>query len=88
MSGKIKIALLGCGTVGSGVVTILNRLNNPNIELVKILVRNDKRADEISKALGISRKLFTSNVNEIINDPEINIVVELMGQVANTKQSY
>jgi homoserine dehydrogenase len=86
MSKKIKIALLGCGTVGSGVLTILDNLHRQDIELVQILVRNEQRATELSTKLNLDRSLFVTDVSRIINNPEIDIVVELMGQVELTKQ--
>lgn len=82
---KVKIAFLGCGTVGSGVIKILHKLNRNDIEISSILVRNDTRAKEISSSLGLDLKLFTSNADDIFKNPEIKIVVELMGGVDHTK---
>lgn len=85
----IKIGILGCGTVGSGLVTITQRYNKagriPKIEIAKIFVRNEKRAKEISEKHGIDLKLFTWNIDEVISNSEIDIVVELMGGVTETK---
>lgn len=86
----IKIGLLGCGTVGSGVVKILRKLSqNPHhqykISIEKILVRNMRRADEISTELGLDKSIFTCNPEEITKNPEISIVVEIMGGVDHTK---
>lgn len=83
---NIKVALLGLGTVGSGVKNILeekkvilnNRLSEKcgvekNIEISKVLVRN------INKDYGVNRALLTDNYNEILEDESIDIVVELIG---------
>lgn len=81
MGKKIQIGLLGSGTVGSGVVEVLKK-NVRDIEqrigaeigIKTVLVRNlAKKRDNLA---GIA---VTDNVEDIINDPEINIVVELMG---------
>ncbi len=85
MSSKLSIGLLGCGTVGSGVVKILRRLDQADIQLTKIYVRTEKRAKEISSDLGLDLKLFTWNIDDVVNNPEINVVVELMGGVEQTK---
>ncbi len=66
-----RIAILGLGTVGKGVVEILSHQNNVTID--KILVRDPSRHN---------RDLpLTTNVWEIIEDPDIDIIVEVMGGV-------
>lgn len=70
----IRIGLLGLGTVGSGVYKILSRF--PNIEIPKIAVRNPAKARSLE---GIPEHLLTTNVDDVVNHPEIDIVVEVMG---------
>jgi len=90
MSKKITIAMLGCGTVGSGLIKLLAHYHHekrePEIVLKKILVRNMQRASDISSKHGLEKHLFTDDVTDIINDPEIQIVVEVMGGVERTKK--
>ena len=78
----LKLGILGLGTVGSGVVKILEK-NAENIKnkvgtevkIIKILVNNlDKERD-----IEIDKNLLTDNAEDIINNPEIDIVVELIG---------
>ncbi len=86
MKKKIGIGLLGFGTVGRGVYTILKdngsliteRLKTQTgedyeIEIKRILVRN---LDKYGSALG---SIGTNKINDILNDDSINIVVEVMG---------
>lgn len=78
----VKIGLLGLGTVGGGVVNVLTR-NAQEIE------RRAGRAIEVSHAsardLNKSRICntdgikLTTNINEVVNDSEVDIVVELIG---------
>ena len=83
----IKIALLGAGTVGSGVVrtlamnadTITGRCG-ARIEIKKILVRDAKK--HRPEAEGIP---LTDNFDEILNDAEISVVVEVMGGLTPAK---
>ena len=83
----IKIALLGAGTVGSGVVRTLS-MNSDTItercgaciEIKKILVRDAKK--HRPEAEGIS---LTDNFDEILNDAEISVVVEVMGGLTPAK---
>lgn len=77
----IQIALLGMGTVGTGVIRILNK-NAHNIEqkvgapvvIKKILVKNIHKARSIATDAEI-----VANFDEILNDPDIKIIVEIMG---------
>ena len=81
MSKVIKIGLLGSGTVGTGVVRVLKE-NGADIAkkagaavvVKKVLVR-----DVNKKRPYLEDVELTDNAQEIVNDPEIDIVVELMG---------
>ncbi len=87
---KFKIGIMGCGTVGSGLVKLLRkyslRKQSPEIEIGKILVRNEKRAVEIASELGLDQSLFCTLATDITENPEIDFVVELMGGVDHTKK--
>ncbi|HHV63810.1 MAG TPA: homoserine dehydrogenase [Peptococcaceae bacterium] len=80
---KITIGLLGYGTVGSGVASILtnnrydiNTRTNTDITIKKALVRNLLKERPFSEGI-----IFTDKPEEIIMDPEIDIVVEVMGGI-------
>ena len=80
---KIKVALLGVGTVGTGVYKLIQRRADvmvrtigAEMEVSKILVHNLNKQRE-----GIDASLLTDNWQEIINNPEIQIVVEVMGGI-------
>ena len=77
----IKIALLGAGTVGSGVIQALSMnadiiagRSGAYIEIKKILVRDAKK-----QRPEVNEILLTDNFDEILDDEEISIVVEVMG---------
>ena len=88
MSRKIYAAILGAGTVGTGVYKLCQSMKDDVIsktgaELVvkKVLVRNlDKDRDPID------RELLTDNWKDIIEDKDIEIVIELMGGTTPAKQ--
>lgn len=75
----VKVAVMGYGTIGSGVVTVLRE----NAELI------EKRAGqkiEVTRVLDLRdlsdtpvADIHTEDFNDILNDPEIDIVVEVMG---------
>lgn len=84
----VKVALLGLGTVGSGVLTLLNKDKNKiaavthcSLVVTKALVRNPRKHERWAKQL----KLVT-NAAEILNDPEIKIVIEVMGGLHPAKE--
>ena len=82
MSKPIGVGLLGLGTVGGGVASRLlqqtellsERAAGP-LRLVKAVDLDLSRAAE----LGVPAELVTNDFNEILSDPEIQIVVEVIG---------
>ncbi|MBO5386232.1 homoserine dehydrogenase [bacterium] len=76
MEKKIKIGLIGLGTVGSGVFKTLQ--NFENVEITKIAVRNKNKKRNIEN---LDESIVTDNPYEVVNDPEIQIVAELVGGV-------
>lgn len=73
MENKLKIGLIGLGTVGCGVVKTLCAF--PQIEIVKAAVRN------LNKKRDVEVRCITDDPFEIVNDPEIDVVVEVAGGV-------
>lgn len=73
MENKLKIGLIGLGTVGGGVVKTLCAF--PQIEIVKAAVRN------LNKKRDVEVRCITDDPFEIVNDPEIDVVVEVAGGV-------
>ncbi len=78
----INVGIIGFGTVGTGTVKIL--LNNKSLLKARtgININLKKIADiDIGKLKGIKlpKAIFTKNAEELINDPEIDIIVELIG---------
>ena len=83
---KVGIGLLGLGTVGQGVANILSQPKDRHplvgeLELVSVAVRNLKKKRDIS----IPDSILTTNPTEIINNPNIQIVVEVMGGIEPAK---
>jgi len=83
---KIGIGLLGLGTVGQGVANIISNPNDRHplveeLELVSIAVRNLQKERNIY----LPDSILTTNPIEIINNPNIQIVVEVMGGIEPAK---
>lgn len=84
---ELNVALLGLGTVGSGVVKIIeeNRQQikdtlNKDIVIKHILVRDTTK----KRPINISQYHLTEDINEILNDEDIDIVIEVMGGIEPT----
>lgn len=80
---EIKAALLGAGTVGGGVYKLVERRAaemqakvGADLKITKVMVKNlQKKREEIPS------EVLTDDWESIIHDPEISIVIELMGGV-------
>ena len=85
----VKVGLLGLGTVGGGTATVLkrnaeeiSRRAGRGIEIDFIATLEPERAVE----LGIKDIRLTKDANEVVNDPDIDIVVELIGGYSPAKE--
>ncbi|WP_067841620.1 homoserine dehydrogenase [Amphibacillus sediminis] len=85
----IKIGLCGLGTVGTGVVRVLQdhqeRIRHKlgcEIEIVKILVNDLAKPRDVI----IDRKWLTDNPDELVNNQDIDVIVEVMGGIEQTNQ--
>lgn len=80
----IKVGLLGCGTVGGGVVQLLHENAayiearvGAAIEITRVLVRDPVK----ERVPELDRRRITTDANEILADPSVDVVVEVMGGV-------
>jgi homoserine dehydrogenase len=85
---EIKVGLIGFGTVGSGVVRILQK-NSKLIEKrmgAKLIVKRIADIDlETDRGVKLKPGVLTRRAEDVIKDPEIDIVMELMGGVEPAK---
>lgn len=72
MSKKLKLGVFGLGSVGQGFYELLDQSNNPNLEIKKIVIKNP------TKTRTIASSNFSTTPTDILDDPEIDIVVELI----------
>ena len=80
----VKIGLLGLGNIGTGTVkalemnrTQITKAAGAGLEIVKILDRHPERKRDID----VKPEQFVSDIDDIVNDPEIDVVIELLGGV-------
>ncbi len=82
MNGVINIGLIGFGTIGSGVVETLNK----NLDLIENKVNRKVKLKKVvdlditsQRDVEINPEILSTNINDILEDPEIEIVIELIG---------
>ncbi|MGD6940474.1 homoserine dehydrogenase [Cytobacillus gottheilii] len=85
----ISIGLLGLGTVGSGVVKIIKNHQDKlmhqvgcPVSIKKILVKDVHK----QRAVEVDSSLVTTDPDEVINDADIDVIIEVMGGVEETKE--
>jgi homoserine dehydrogenase len=83
----VRIGMLGCGVVGSSVARLLladtaelSTRAGVKIELSRIAVRTIKPYE------GINPALFTTDPFSIVNDPEIDLVIEVIGGIEPARE--
>jgi len=85
----INIGLIGLGTVGTGVVKILKEKRKILEEKIGMPIILKKICDkDISRkrCLSLDKKLLTTDYREIVYDPTIDVVVELIGGIHPAKE--
>ena len=82
MDRVIRIGMLGCGTVGGGVATILAReadditaRTGARLELTRIAVRDATR----DRGLGLPSSVFTTDPRSVVEAEDVDIIIEVMG---------
>ncbi len=86
---KINIGLIGFGNVGCGVVKILQQRRALLAQKIAIEISVKKICDKDilrKREVKVDRSLLTANADEIINDPQIDIIVEVMGGINPAKE--
>ena len=90
MKNEISIGLLGLGTVGSGVAKIIQQHQQDlhhklgaQVSIRKVLVRNANK-DRLSS---LDPSVFTTDIEEILNDSSLDIIVEVMGGIDGAKSA-
>ncbi|OZI11068.1 homoserine dehydrogenase [Bacillaceae bacterium SAS-127] len=89
MKDNVKVGLLGLGTVGTGVVKMIQHHQEQLVHQVgcpvsikKVLVKNIEKSRDVE----LARTLLTTDPYEVINDSDIDVIVEVMGGVEETRQ--
>ncbi len=84
MDRVIRIGMLGCGTVGGGVATLLDRgadditaRTGAKLEIVRVAVRDLDRVRDVPLSAGV----FTDDPAAVVDADDVDVVVEVMGGI-------
>ncbi|MGA2774702.1 MAG: homoserine dehydrogenase [Candidatus Omnitrophota bacterium] len=86
---KINVGLIGFGNIGSGVVKILRDRKAYLAQKIGLEIEIKKICDkDISskRAVSVDKGLFTNDARVVIDDPQIDIVIELVGGLHPAKE--
>lgn len=81
----VNVGLIGLGTVGGGVARLIKSHHDEYLAAYGIdlkLTRACALAWEQAEAAGIEREAFTSDWHDVVTDPAVDIVVELIGRAS------
>src|SRR5712692_5231535 len=78
---RVTIGILGLGTVGTGVVKLL--ASDPRFRIKWVAVRDKSKRRDVD----LSSIRVTDQPNEVVNDPEVEIVVEVAGGIEHIYES-
>ncbi|MFC4024838.1 homoserine dehydrogenase [Oceanobacillus longus] len=89
MENKVSVGLLGLGVVGSGVIKLIENHQEKlahqlgcSVQVKSVLVRDLEKNRDVNT----NEIVLTTNPDDVLNDPEIDIVVEVMGGIDEAKQ--
>jgi len=86
---KINVGLIGFGNIGSGVLKVLREKKAFLSDKIGLEINIKKICDKdiVSKRnVNVDRSLLIKKVEEVINDPHIDIVIELIGGIHPAKE--
>jgi len=88
-SSSIRIGLLGCGNVGAALVHLLaeqhdsvERRTGLDLSIEAIAVKDLNK----NRSIPLSDEIFTDDASSIVGNPEINLIVEVMGNIEPARE--
>ncbi len=83
------MGLLGCGTVGSALVQLVQEQaegiesrTGLRLEISRVAVRNASK----DRGVDLPRELFTNDAASVVNDPDVDVVIEVIGGIEPARQ--
>ena len=86
---QVRVGLLGCGTVGSALVQLVQEQADGieartglRLEITRVAVRNASK----DRGVDLPRDRFTNDAASVVNDPEVDVVIEVIGGIEPARQ--
>lgn len=86
---KVRVGVLGCGNVGAALVQLIGERSKEiaartgiALEVTRVAVRNLSRRRD----LDVDPAILTNDAASIVNDPDIDVVVELIGGIEPARE--
>ena len=86
---EIQVGLLGCGTVGTGVAKLLIESQQVISARLGTTLNLKRVADidiETDRGIQFDEGVLTTDANALVNDPEIDIIIEMIGTFGQPRQ--
>jgi len=86
---KINVGLIGFGNIGCGVVKILQQRRSLLAQKIGIEIVIKRICDKdltLKRDVVVDKNCLSRDANEVINDPQIDIIVELIGGINPAKE--
>src|SRR4249919_944750 len=87
--GIVRVGLLGCGNVGAALVRalqadadLITRRSGVRLEIARVAVHNLAKERDVELAPGV----LTNDADAVVNDPNVDVVVEVIGGVEPARQ--
>jgi homoserine dehydrogenase len=85
----LRVGLLGCGTVGSALVQLVQEQADGiesrtglRLEITRVAVRNASK----DRGVDLPLSLFTNDATSVVNDPDVDVVIEVIGGIEPARQ--
>ena len=85
----MRVGLLGCGTVGSALIQLLQEQaegiesrTGLRLEIARVAVRNASK----DRGVDLPRDRFTNDAASVVNDPDVDVVIEVIGGIEPARQ--
>ncbi|GGB58765.1 homoserine dehydrogenase [Virgibacillus dakarensis] len=89
MKNNVSIGLLGLGVVGSGVIRLIEDHQEElvhqlgcGVDVKGVLVRNLEKTRDVQ----VDRSYLTTDPNDVLHNPEIDVIVEVMGGIDEARK--
>ncbi|WP_404452256.1 homoserine dehydrogenase [Virgibacillus necropolis] len=89
MKNNVSIGLLGLGVVGSGVVKLIENRQEElvnqlgfGVNVKRVLVRDLEKERDVQ----LAQTALTTDPNDVLHDPDIDVIVEVMGGIEEARQ--